>query len=85
MDLTSLQQHCRGAMAQPGDPAYPSMVQGNLWNQLLPDRWPDLVVQVQDDQDVIAVLRFAREQGRKVVVRGGGHHWCQPTLRRAAS
>lgn len=82
MDLNSLQQHCRGDMAQPGDPAYPSMVQGNLWNQLLPDRWPDLVVRVQDDQDVIAVLRFAREQGRKVVVRGGGHHWCQPTLRR---
>ncbi len=82
MDLTSLQRHCRGVMAQPGNPAYLSMVQGNLWNQLLPERGPELVVRVEDEQDVIAVLRFAREQGRKVVVRGGGHHWCQPTLRR---
>ncbi|WP_254940925.1 FAD-binding oxidoreductase [Cyanobium sp. Morenito 9A2] len=69
-------------MAQPGDPAYLSMVQANLWNQLLPERWPELVVRVKDEHDVIAVLRYAREQGRKVVVRGGGHHWCQPTLRR---
>jgi len=30
MDLTALQHHCRGAMAQPGDPDYHSMVTGNL-------------------------------------------------------
>jgi FAD/FMN-containing dehydrogenase len=69
-------------MAEPGDPDYLTMVKGNLWNQLLPERFPDLVVRVKDEQDVIAVLRYAREQGLKVVVRGGGHHWCQPTLRR---
>ena len=44
IDLTALQQHCRGAMAQPGDPDYHSMVTGNLWSQLLPERWPDLVM-----------------------------------------
>ncbi|MFY8147956.1 MAG: FAD-binding oxidoreductase [Prochlorococcaceae cyanobacterium] len=81
MDLSSLQRHCRGAMAQPGDPAFASMVHGNLWNRLLQERGPELVVRVENEQDVIAVLRFAREQGRKVVVRGGGHHWCHPTLR----
>lgn len=81
MDLQSLQQRCRGAMAQPGDPTYDAMVHGDLWNRAIPERRPELVVRVEDAQDVTAVLQFAREHGKKVVVRGGGHHWSQPTLR----
>jgi FAD/FMN-containing dehydrogenase len=84
MDITSLKQHCRGDMAQPGDPAYLSMVQGNLRNQLLPERRPELVVRVEDEQDVIAVLSFARKQGRKVVVRGGGTTGVSPLSAAAA-
>jgi FAD/FMN-containing dehydrogenase len=36
---------------------------------------------VADDQDVIAAIQFARDNKLKVVVRGGGHNWCQPSLR----
>ncbi len=39
------------------------------------------MVRVNDEQDVIAAIQFARENKLKVVVRGGGHNWCQPTLR----
>jgi FAD/FMN-containing dehydrogenase len=85
MDLTSLQQHCRGDMAEPGDPDYLTMVKGNLWNQLLPERFPDLVVRVKDEQDVIAVLRYAREQGLKVVVRGAATTGASPLSAEAAS
>ncbi len=81
MDLRVLRQHCRGALAQPGDPEYGDLLHGDLWNRLIPERRPELVVRVEDVQDVIAVLQFAREHGHKVVVRGGGHNWCQPTLR----
>ncbi len=46
-----------------------------------PDRRPEVIVRVEDEQDVIAAIHFARAHQRKVVVRGGGHNWCQPTLR----
>ena len=39
------------------------------------------MIRAKDEQDVIAAIRFARENKWKVVVRGGGHNWCQPTLR----
>ena len=52
-----------------------------MWNRLVPDRAPQIVVCVADEQDVIAAIRFARENKLKVVVRGGGHNWCQPSLR----
>ena len=44
-------------------------------------RAPQIAVCVADEQDVISAIQFARENKLKVVVRGGGHNWCQPTLR----
>jgi FAD/FMN-containing dehydrogenase len=38
-------------------------------------------VRAADENDVVAAVRYARANGLKVVVRGGGHNWCQPTLR----
>lgn len=40
-----------------------------------------MIVKVADEDDIIATVKFARAHGLKVVVRGGGHNWCQPTLR----
>ncbi|MEZ0325050.1 MAG: FAD-binding oxidoreductase [Fimbriimonas sp.] len=63
------------------DPGFKAAAHGQLWNQLRPTRMPEIVARVVDDQDVIYAVNYAREHGLKVVVRGGGHNWCCPSLR----
>lgn len=81
MNIKSLRAACRGVVTRPSDPGFPEALHGNLWNKLVPDRAPKVVVKAENEQDVIAAITFARENKLKVVVRGGGHNWCQPTLR----
>lgn len=81
MNIDTLKAACKGVVAARGDSNFTELIHGNLWNRLIPSRAPDFVVQVTGEHDVIAALQFARENGLKVVVRGGGHNWCQPTLR----
>lgn len=68
-------------MVTASDPNFKEALYGDLWNQLLPDRVPQIVVRAADEKDIIAAVNFARENKIKVVVRGGGHNWSQPTLR----
>ncbi|MFO1081282.1 MAG: FAD-binding oxidoreductase [Reyranellaceae bacterium] len=82
MDIAALRKSCRGVVAARGDEGFPKLLHDGLWNRLIPDRAPDVLVRVAHEQDVVAAVRFARANGLKVVVRGGGHNWCQPTLRR---
>ncbi len=81
MDLSALKKACKGVVATAGDPNFTELLHGDLWNRLIPARAPHVLVRVNDEQDVIAAILFARAQKLKVVVRGGGHNWCQPTLR----
>lgn len=82
MTIESLKAACTGAVITATDPHFLEAMHGNLWNKLIPDRAPGIVVKAADEKDIIATVRFARANGLKVVVRGGGHNWCQPTLRR---
>lgn len=52
-----------------------------MWNGLLPDRFPDVIVQARDTDDVIAAIRYARNNGHHVGVRSGGHSWAASHLR----
>jgi FAD/FMN-containing dehydrogenase len=79
--LDVLKKICRGAVVGAGEPEFAERVYGGLWNRLIPARAPQIVVCAADEQDVISAVQFARENKLKVVVRGGGHNWCQPTLR----
>jgi FAD/FMN-containing dehydrogenase len=81
MNIASLKKLCKGIVATRDDVNFVELIHGNLWNRLIPDRTPEIVVRVADEQDVIVAIRFARDNKMKVVVRGGGHNWCQPTLR----
>ena len=81
MDIAAFQRACQGVVATAGDENFDELIHGSLWNRRLPDRAPQVVVRVEDERDVGAAIRFARANGLKVVVRGGGHNWCQPTLR----
>ena len=59
-----------GEVILPGEPNYDAA--RAVWNGLV-DRRPSLVVLPNGAADVVAALRFAREQEIVVAVRGGGH------------
>lgn len=68
-------------MLTPDQPGFVSSARDGLFNQMRPDRLPAVIARVADDDDVRAALALARDQGLQVVVRGGGHNWCCPSLR----
>lgn len=81
MNIENLRNVCRGPVIGAGDARFLEALHGNLWNRLIPDRAPQMIVKAADEDDIIATIKFARAHGLKVVVRGGGHNWCQPSLR----
>ncbi len=60
----------RGRVLLPGDDGFDDA--SRPWNVAVPQR-PDAVVHVADEQDVVAVVRVAREQGFVVSAQPGGH------------
>jgi hypothetical protein len=59
-----------GRLIRPADPTYDE--HRKVWNGSI-DRRPALIARCSGVADVIAALRFAREAGLVVAVRGGGH------------
>lgn len=83
IDYEPLKKELKGTLAMPGDANYSKFVYSTLWNQLRPqNRVPNVVVRVADEQDVVKAVKFAKANNLKVVVRGGGHNWCCPSLRK---
>jgi FAD/FMN-containing dehydrogenase len=61
----------RGMLIRPEDPEYDDA--RRVYNAMI-DRHPALIVRCAGVADVIAAVRFAREQGMLVAIRGGGHN-----------
>ncbi|THF84964.1 FAD-binding oxidoreductase [Deinococcus sp. KSM4-11] len=70
-DVTALRGTVRGDVLLPGDATYDGA--RALFNGMI-DRRPAVIVQCTDSADVIQALSFARQQGLRVAVRGGGHN-----------
>jgi hypothetical protein len=68
--VTALERSLAGKPLRPGDAAYDE--HRRVWNGSI-DRAPALIVQCTGVADVIAAVRFARQSGLVVAVRGGGH------------
>lgn len=83
LNLETLKAKFKGQLLTPEDADFKKVVFGELWNKLAisPKRSPQLVARVTDDDDVIAVVKFAKENQLKIAVRGGGHNWCSPSVR----
>jgi FAD binding domain-containing protein/berberine-like enzyme len=69
-DVDALRESFRGEIVAPGDPGYDD--HRKIWNGSI-DRRPGLIARCTGQADVIAAVRFARERGLLVAVRGGGH------------
>jgi FAD/FMN-containing dehydrogenase len=80
MDFARLQNRIAAEIIRRDHPHYRDLWTRN-WNQLLPERYPELIVRVSSDLDVVEAVKFARENGLKLAVRGGGHAWCATPLR----
>ena len=61
----------RGSVVRSGDAEYDSA--RKIWNASI-DKRPGLIARCSGLADVIAAVRFAREHGLLVAVRGGGHN-----------
>ncbi|HWC99702.1 MAG TPA: FAD-binding oxidoreductase [Candidatus Sulfopaludibacter sp.] len=61
----------RGEIIEPEDARYDDA--RKVYNGMI-DRKPRLIAQCTDVADVMAAIRFARETGVKVSIRGGGHN-----------
>src|SRR6201994_380409 len=64
-----------------GTDGYETARRATVWNGLLPDRFPDVIVQARDTDDVVAAIRYARANGHQIGVRSGGHSWVASHLR----
>lgn len=64
-----------------GADGYEAARRETVWNRLLPERFPDVIVQAYDTDDVVATIRYARDHGHQVGVRSGGHSWTASHLR----
>src|SRR3989441_390822 len=67
---SALQEKIAGQVIGPGDSDYEQA--RRVWNAIA-DRRPAFIVRPSSVDDVIAAVRFAREERLVVAVRGGGH------------
>ena len=69
--IDSLKASFRGQLIEPSDPAYDGA--RKVYNAMI-DRRPRVIARCADVGDVMAALRWGRENNLLVAVRGGGHN-----------
>ena len=60
-----------GALVRPEDEGYDAL--RAVWNAVV-DRRPAMIARCESTADVVAALRYGREAGLEIGVRGGGHN-----------
>jgi FAD/FMN-containing dehydrogenase len=81
VDLKELRSRVTGAITTSDDSHYERLRRSMVWNQLVPQRHPHIIVQAANENAVAEAVRFARGNEMKVAIRGGGHNWAGLSLR----
>jgi FAD/FMN-containing dehydrogenase len=71
-DVDALRGSFGGTVVMPGDASYDES--RSLWNGQI-DRRPAIIARCSSAADVAGAIRFARENGLEISVRGGGHNY----------
>ena len=80
-DLSALRKAIKGQVLTSTDSGFEATAL-DVWNKYVPiKRLPQVIVRVADEQDVVEAVKATKANKLKVVVRGGGHNWCNPSLR----
>ncbi len=72
LDTARLQDGFRGELLRPQDPAYEDA--RRVWNGSI-TRFPALIARCAGVADIIAAVKFAKDNGLLLAVRGGGHSY----------
>lgn len=67
-----------------GDEGYEAVRSATVWHERVPDRYPDVIVQAVDVDDVVATVRYAKANNKRVTIKSGGHSWAANHLRDGA-
>jgi hypothetical protein len=70
-EISQFRNQLRGQLIGPEDPGYEQA--RKVYNGMI-ERKPRLIARCADVADVIAAVRFGRETGLRVSIRGGGHN-----------
>ena len=70
-----------GRVITKGTAGFDAALFGTSFNAQDPGRRPDMIVQANDVDDVIAAVKRARDQGLAIGICSGGHSWAQNHIR----
>jgi len=70
-----------GEVYQRGDTLYEQARRSTVWQGIKPSRYPRMIVTANSEEDVVETIRYARNEGLPVAVRGSGHNYVASYLR----
>jgi FAD/FMN-containing dehydrogenase len=74
-ELGALKRAVKGTVVSRGTPVYEPWRRSMAWNYRKFGRYPNVIVQAESEQDVIATVNFARRNQLPIKTRSGGHSW----------
>jgi FAD/FMN-containing dehydrogenase len=69
------------AVIRRGDDEYDALRRSLVWNERVPDRYPDVIYRPSTAEDLARLLREEIPADKKISVRAGGHNWLATSLR----
>ncbi len=65
----------QGHVLRRGEDGYEQARLDAVWNARKPDRYRDLIVIAEHENDVVKAVGLAKAEGLRISVRSGGHSW----------
>lgn len=75
-EVETLQAAIKGKVVARGSEFYEPWRQSMIWQTQKFPRHPELIIQAESVEDVVAAVNHARENKRRITTRGGGHSFC---------
>ena len=76
-----LERLAGGEVINRADDHYEAWRNSMVWHLRKPERYPDTIIRAQSEQDVIAAVKYATDNGLKVSARSSGHNSTGAALR----